>query len=589
MNSTSSQIRFQELSDHFTIDAWQLIDSFIGSLQKKMNKFCISSEEQVTVFDWIEEFIQEFVEDYKGKAKINFDEALGLIREIGSPSEILQAMELPIERIANGEVVISSPKTATPPAQSVAAPQQSVIAPQEFLKADERSYRLPCSACNWPNYPDAIFCENCGSKITEGVVARTGPTLLPGMQSHPTTFSIFYSYILLLIIGFFEAFLIYIGSLDEPNEADELLTGIIPAVFGVMMIPAVVFGLTMGYLVERLDQDQQPINLPSEIRAYPNAASILLAYGALLIIAVVEGILIYIAFIDEAEYQQENWLLSEWLGPAAIISILPAIIFGLIFSHLIQQVDQERRAVKAPRRMEAARGGFFPQEIIDYPFIGIFLLAYLILVIFGNFLYLIEGWGSFDIESFYEMPTEALVPAIISGIVGGLLISQLYRVSPRTKYPRQLTYFQKYYSLGIILTAISMWLFFIYVPIRISESQYTVISICLTVGSFMLPVWLYKWNLSNRPSDAPYWDLLRHKKVIESYNSKKLKDLNIFGGVIILVFVISAWSAQMTWTLLELPAWVAVAFSLILFLNGAALMSYYSWARINRFVGMAQS
>jgi hypothetical protein len=555
MNRTNSQIRFQELSEHFTVDAWQLIDSFVGSLQKKMDQFGISSEEQVTVYDWIDEFIQEFMEDYKGIAKINFDEALGLIREIGSPSEILQAMELPIERIANGEMRISSLKTAATPAQNVITPPKAVIAPQEFLKAEERSYRLPCSACNWPNYPDAIFCENCGSQITESVEARTGPTLLPGMRAHPTAFSVFYSYILLLIIGFFEAFLIYIASLDDPNESEELLSGIIPAVIGVMMVPAVVFGLTMGYLVERLDQNQETINLPSEIRAYPNVASILLAYCALLIIAVFEGILLYIAFIDGAEYQQENWLLSEWLGPAAIIVIAPAIIFGLIFSHLIQQVDQERRALKAPRRMEVAKRSFFPQEIIDYPFIGTFLLAYLVLVIFGNFLYLIEGWGSFDIESFYEMPTEALAPAIIIGIVVGLLIGQLYRVSPRTKYRRQLTYFQKYYSLGLILTSISIWLFY----------------------------------LGNRPSDAPYWDLLRHKKVIESYNSKKLKDLNIFGGVIILVFVISVWSAQMTWTLLELPAWVAVAFSLILFLNGAALMSYYSWARINRFVGMAQS
>ncbi|MFX0112953.1 MAG: hypothetical protein ACFFB3_00245 [Candidatus Hodarchaeota archaeon] len=588
MNNNSLQIRFQELSEYFTPDAWQLIDSFVLNLQKKMNQFSISSEEQVTIFDWIEEFIQEFVEDYKGKAKINFDEALGLIREIGSPSEILQAMELPIEQMTKEEGAISPPEAVVTPTPIVTAPQQAIITEQKTLKRAERGYKLPCSACNWPNYPDAVFCENCGRRITEPLETRKTTSLPPGMKAHPTAFSVLYSYILLLIIGFFEGLIVYIANLDDPDETDGLLTDIIPAVIGIMMIPAVVFGLAMAYLVERLDQDQEPINLPSEITKYPNAAFILLTYSTLLIIAFFEGILVFLMSMDNPEYQG-NYLLTEWLAPAAIIAIAPAIIFGLIFSYLIQQVDQEQRAIQAPKRMEAVRDGYFPQEIIDYPFIATFLLAYLVLVIFGNFTYVLEGWGNFDLDSFYEMPTEALVPAIIIGIVVGLLINRLYPVSPKSKYRRQLTYFQKYYSLGVILTVISIWLFFIYAPIKIGENEYTIISIFLTIGSFVLPGWLYKWNLGNRPSDAPYWDLLRHKKVIESYNSKRLKDLNIVGGVIILIFVISAWSARMTWTLFELPAWVTVAFSLLLFLNGAALMSYYSWARINRFIGFVQS
>jgi hypothetical protein len=588
MNSTNLKISFQELSEYFTPDAWQLIDSFVLSLQKKMDQFSISSEEQVTIFEWIEEFVQEFIEDYKGRAKINFDEALGLIREIGSPSEILQSMELPVEQVMKEEAVMSPPETVVKPAQTIPEPQQALIAPQKTLKADERGYKLPCSACNWPNYPDSVFCENCGRRITEPVDTKKTPTLLPGMNAHPTAFSVLYSYVLLLIIGLFEGLIVYISSLDDPNEADSLLSDIIPGVIGVMMIPAVVFGLIMGYLVERLDQDQQPVNIPSEITKYPNAASILLTYCGFLIIAFFEGILVYMQNADNPSYES-NWLLNEWLGPAAIIVIAPAIIFGLIFSYLIQQVDEAQSVTKTPRRMEAAKDSYFPQEIIDYPFIATFLLAYLVLVIFGNFTYVLEGWGNFDVESFYDMPTEALVPAIVIGIVGGLLIGRLSPVSSKSKYRRQLTYFQKYHSLGVILTAISVWLFFIYAPIKIGENEYTIISIFLTIGSFVLPGWLYKWNLENKPSDAPYWDLVRHKKVIESYNNKKLKDLNIVGGVIILIFVVSAWSARMTWTLFGLPAWVTVAFSLLLFLNGAGLMSYYSWARINRFVGMVQS
>ena len=44
MNNTDSQTRFQELSEFFTADAWQLIESFLKNLQIKVNQFNVSKE-----------------------------------------------------------------------------------------------------------------------------------------------------------------------------------------------------------------------------------------------------------------------------------------------------------------------------------------------------------------------------------------------------------------------------------------------------------------------------------------------------------------------------------------------------------------
>ncbi|MFX0094488.1 MAG: hypothetical protein ACFFBD_22310, partial [Candidatus Hodarchaeota archaeon] len=83
------------ISGNFTPDAWQMFNSFLWSLQEKMDEFNITQEQQTSVFSGIKEYLQEYIEDYKNSALIPFEETMELISNIGSPSEILQALDLP--------------------------------------------------------------------------------------------------------------------------------------------------------------------------------------------------------------------------------------------------------------------------------------------------------------------------------------------------------------------------------------------------------------------------------------------------------------------------------------------------------------
>ena len=393
MNPNDSQ--FQEVSIYFTSDAWQLINSFLNNLRTKMDKFNITAEERSTILQGIEEFILEFIENYKDRAKITFTEALELIQEIGSPSEILQSMDLPFDETIKSEIVL----------------------PEEDSYVDSSTYtKVLCRACNWPNKSDSRFCDHCGVKI------------------------------------------------DDSTE--------------------------------------------------------------------------------------------------------------------------RRREFRLPR---------IPDEIIVFPYLSSFLLAYLILI-YGGILNLIITYSPLNypnldyIPELYrklsDTPPDMIIPAFIIGLVMGYLIERFYS-NKVIKYRQNvhLTQFQKYFSLGLVLTIVSLWLFFIYVPIRVTRDELTMLFIFLTIVCVIFTIWIYKWNSTKRPSDIPYLTVLRYVKGLEEDNFRKILAFNLIGDVGIFLFVFIFWSPIMPWNVVAIPVWIVLVVSLIILLNGVLLMNYYSWMYINRFIG----
>lgn len=403
MENNDPQLRLQELSTYFTSDAWQLIDSFLNNLQNKMDQFNIKTEEQLTVFSGIEEFILEFVENYKDRAKITFTEALGLIQDIGSPSEILHSMDFPIDQIPKQEVVLTQKETVT-----------------DFRKYD----KILCNTCSWSNEPDSLFCDHCGTRI------------------------------------------------------------------------------------EEIKEDIKTLNLPR-----------------------------------------------------------------------------------------------IPQEIVNSPYIALFLLTYLALIISGIFAIvfayspLTEPNLEFIPDIFYKLndvSTGMIIPAIILGLIVGFFIRRLYTTKyAQYRYNVHLTQLQTYFSFGMIITFISLWLCLVYVPIRVTRNEFVFSVIFLTFICLLLGTWIYKWNSSKIPSDLPYLVFLKHLKILGDYNFKRIKNYNLIGSVIIFIMVPVVWSSVMPYsvsdfpglTVFGVPAWIALIASLIMLLNGGLLMFYYSWMHINRFIG----
>ncbi|MFX0063861.1 MAG: hypothetical protein ACFFC7_16955 [Candidatus Hermodarchaeota archaeon] len=216
----------EELSGSFTPDAWQMFNSFLWRLQEKMNEFNITQEQQTSVFLGIKEYLQEYIEDYSRKIQIiPFEETMELIRNIGSPSEILQALDLPIEK---------------PRAQTM-------------LKKTVADSQL-CRYCNWLNTSDAQFCENCGNRIVKSVNKSTLALFRQKFVDYPYRISILVSYTLLLAIG---TILILSTIIDDSEAFDigELLGAILINVFG-MLVPATVLGVLFGFLLKDLVRDR---------------------------------------------------------------------------------------------------------------------------------------------------------------------------------------------------------------------------------------------------------------------------------------------------------------------------------------------
>ncbi|MFX0204556.1 MAG: hypothetical protein ACFFDT_01110 [Candidatus Hodarchaeota archaeon] len=396
MNSNNSQ--FQDFSKFFTSDAWHLIHSFINNLQTKMDQFNIETEEQTTILSGIEEYILEFIENYKDKAKITFVETLQLIQEIGSPSEILHSMDLPFDQVDQPEMITTD----------------------EVSPLNLPTYnKVICGDCDWPNEPDSRFCDHCGVKLGD-IIDRGWKARLPG--------------------------------------------------------------------------------IPYEVIESPYISSFLIAYLML--------------------------------------------VFGRVLSYI------------------------YIYSTLFYP----------------NLIYIPELYRKFS-----DIPPEMIIPAFIIGLVFGSVIERVYSAKlTKYSYDVHLTHLQKYFSLGLVLTLISLWLFFIYVPIRVTRDELTTLFIFLTIISSIFPIWIHRWNSLKKPSDIPYLTILRHIKSMEEENFRKMTTLNVIGGFGIFLLVVIFWSPIMPWTVVAIPAWIILIISLIILLNGVLLMYYYSWIYINRFISFSK-
>lgn len=305
MNDNTVTPQFQELSVYFTSDGWRMITSFVENLNKKLNQFDIGVEEKKSVLNGIEEFIQEFVEEYKDRSKINFDEVLGLIREIGSPSEIIQSMDITIEQMMK----------------------------HDSMENLQKLGRIICKNCNWPNEHDSRFCDNCGKKLIE-LMKREKPIGLPKlMLRFPNVTSIFFTYSIFLIYGFF---LIVIAIVIFPEEEISSIMELFLVLFVLMIVPAIVYGLIFGFLLEMLNKGMEFIELPRNVINHLSIFSIMFSYLLILILSLIVEFIIYIS-----DKYDPLWLPRTALQAGALL-LPPAVILGLFLGYLIQKLVQNQ-------------------------------------------------------------------------------------------------------------------------------------------------------------------------------------------------------------------------------------------------------
>ena len=546
LNSFLEQMK--ALQQNFTSDAWQLGSSFLINLTEKFKQFNIPLDKQRSTFEGIFEFIEDYVENFEGLAKINYLETLRLLEAIGSPAEILQMMDLPFE-----------------------------ISTKETLY-DESSDRAQCTECGWFNELDSNYCDNCGALLFEGDIPASSRTALPQIfYKYPTGLSLGLSAVTLITIGLIQVLLIYFAyeNIDIPLQSLVLIA------ISVMFIPSIPIGLILGRILE--SSKDQRWTIFAQLQS--PAVSILFVYFLLLCVGIFEGIIVFL-----------NNILTDWIEIITIlllVMIAPAVLCGLFLSYINNTLtfgspNQVQESIDRGDELKS-----LIMELFEHPYILITLLSYLVLVMVNVAIATISispffpSSLSLDLVTYYLNLRSVVINmgpiAILSGLIGGYILTQLRddRYLRRKRAITHLIGFQNKYSLGIISSLISLWLFFIFLPLSLSVEDITFVTVILFLVNFIGSFWLYKWNMSHQPIQIPHLTFLRKIKLIESTIYKNLRLVNILGIPLFTFIAIGLWGTTMTWTIFTFPGWVTLVVAGLLLLNGIFLIYAFSWKRIN--------
>ncbi|MFW9854857.1 MAG: hypothetical protein ACFFFG_07335 [Candidatus Thorarchaeota archaeon] len=209
------------LRDCFTNDAWSLISSFFLELQKKMQEAAVPTGLQASLLEGLNEFIVEFTEDASSPDKVNYQRALILLQEMGSPTEII--------------LTLDGSKWREP------TPSETTISTERFSRT--------CTKCRQPNPNDAFYCENCGYSLYAQRSSKA--TVSQIIIDHPYTFSFLALYGTLALLAWIW------GEQTAPHTT--LASHIAPlgtALF-VAFFPAIFLALLFGWVADLFLTDQK--------------------------------------------------------------------------------------------------------------------------------------------------------------------------------------------------------------------------------------------------------------------------------------------------------------------------------------------
>ena len=136
------------LSDSFTDDAIFLIQSYFDKLNTKLDASGVPSTKQKFIVRGLHYFINEYIEDHLHKdSLINFETALEILNEIGSPTDIIQAISYSKDS-----------QTIFPEVSQ----QSGIVTKSKPDSSRTRIQTVVCRHCNTSNPPSSNYCESCG-------------------------------------------------------------------------------------------------------------------------------------------------------------------------------------------------------------------------------------------------------------------------------------------------------------------------------------------------------------------------------------------------------------------------------------------
>ena len=177
----SNRMNLESLMNNFTDDAWYLIEAYFAKLDIQLHDSQLSERKQLSILSGLEDYLCEYIDDYKGRTKISFKLTLKLLEEIGSPHEIIQTLD-----ISHGTKVLNT----SSPTQSVS------VQPQTTYTA-----RIVCRNCHYSLAKGSLFCDNCGYQLTRKSPSMIVPQIIID-HSYLTSFVISWIAIALFVLSF---------------------------------------------------------------------------------------------------------------------------------------------------------------------------------------------------------------------------------------------------------------------------------------------------------------------------------------------------------------------------------------------------
>jgi hypothetical protein len=207
-----------DLTEYFTPDAWSLVKTFFSDLQAKLIESGIPTAQQDTIVAGLSDYISEFVDDHKNRERINYESALILLREIGSPTDIILTLD---------------PEKLHP------------TKPVTDVKVARKSQQI-CSKCQYPNTPDAVFCENCGRKIESTDLWKE--RIIQESVDHTYLVSFIVIYALLGVLTYL------INPFSSSNQLERTALSLV-----VSIIPAMFLALIAGAILDSFMKDRKSL------------------------------------------------------------------------------------------------------------------------------------------------------------------------------------------------------------------------------------------------------------------------------------------------------------------------------------------
>lgn len=215
-----------ELQSHFTRDAWEQFEQYLDNLGGKFKEFSIPQDLARKTIEGILDYVKGYIQELDNRALINFAKALELITDLGSPSEVIQDMELP------------------------PVDKENIMVSPTMQPVDTGKH---CVECGWKLETNVIYCQNCGknSSIPERVFSPVKQWII----DRPNTAGILIAALAIVAILSLIGVWILIGALRNaqdgsigPSTSIEVDGGFI----FLLAIFVVISGFVLGYFIDSI-------------------------------------------------------------------------------------------------------------------------------------------------------------------------------------------------------------------------------------------------------------------------------------------------------------------------------------------------